>query len=70
MENQALSDGVSASLQFGLILENIRRMFLLSKFMYIVPDSRRAVVSFWRKNVHNTGLPLRGLSLPSKRVVK
>ena len=33
-------------------------------------DSRRAVVSFWRKNVHNTGWPLRGLSLPSKRVVK
>ena len=33
-------------------------------------DSRRAVVSFWRKSVHNTGLPLRGLSLPSKRVVR
>ena len=33
-------------------------------------DSRRAVVSFWRKNVHNTGLPLRGLSLPSRRVVR
>ena len=32
--------------------------------------SRRAVVSFWRKNVHNTGLPIRGLSLPSKRVVR
>ena len=30
-------------------------------------DSRRAVVSFWRKNVHNTGEPLRGLS---KRVVR
>ena len=29
-------------------------------------DSRRAVVSFWRKNVHNTGEPLRRLSLPSK----
>ena len=29
-----------------------------------------AVVSFWRKNVHNTGYPLRGLSLPSKRVVR
>ena len=25
---------------------------------------------FWRKNVHNTGKPLRGLSLPSKRVVR
>ena len=33
-------------------------------------DSRRAVVSFWRKTVHNTGLPLRGLSLPSKRVAR
>ena len=33
-------------------------------------DSRRAVVSFWQKNVHNTGEPLRGLSLPSKRVVR
>ena len=31
-------------------------------------DSRRAAVRFWRKNVHNTGKPLRGLSLPSKRV--
>ena len=31
-------------------------------------DSRRAVVSFWRKNVHNTDKPLGGLSLPSKRV--
>ena len=34
------------------------------------PDSRRAFVSCWRKNVHNTGQPLRGLSLPSKRVVR
>ena len=33
-------------------------------------DSIRAVLSFWRKNVHNTGYPLRGLSLPSKRVVR
>ena len=33
-------------------------------------DSRRAVVSFWRKNVHNTGLPLGGLSLPIKCVVR
>ena len=33
-------------------------------------DSRRAVVSFWQKNVHNTGEQLTGLSLPSKRVVK
>ena len=30
MENQALSGGVSAILQSGLILENIRKMFLLS----------------------------------------
>ena len=33
-------------------------------------DSRRAVASFWQKNVHNTGQPLRELSLPSKRVVR
>ena len=33
-------------------------------------DSRKAVVSFWWKNVHNTGQPLGGLSLPSKRVVR
>ena len=33
-------------------------------------DSRRAVVSFWRKNVHNTGQLLRGLSLPSRSVVR
>ena len=33
-------------------------------------DSRRAVVSFWQKNVHNTGKRLRRLSLPSKRVVR
>ena len=30
-------------------------------------DSRRAVVSFWQKNLHST---LRGLSLPSKSVVR
>ena len=29
-----------------------------------------SVVSFWQKNVHNTGKPLGGLSLPSKRVVR
>ena len=33
-------------------------------------DLRRAVVSFWQKNVHNTGWPLRGLHLSSKRVVR
>ena len=33
-------------------------------------DSRRAVVSFWWKNLHNIGKPLRGLSLPSKSVVR
>ena len=32
-------------------------------------NSIRAVVNFWRKNVHNTGQPLRGQSLPSKIVV-
>ena len=35
-ENEALSGGVSAILQSGLILANIRIM-ILSKFMYIVP---------------------------------
>ena len=33
-------------------------------------DSRRAVVSFWWKNVYNTGLPLRGLSLSSESEVR
>ena len=33
-------------------------------------DSWRAADSFWRMNVHNTGKPLGGLSLPSKRVVR
>ena len=33
-------------------------------------DSRRTVVSFFRKNEHNTGLPLKGLSLPSKSIVR
>ena len=33
-------------------------------------DSRRVVFSFWRKNLHNTGYSLRGLSLPSKSVVR
>ena len=32
-ENEALSDGVSAILRSGLILENIRRMFLLSTWV-------------------------------------
>ena len=31
---------------------------------------KKAVVSFWQKNVHNTGKPLRGQSLPSKSVVR
>ena len=41
-------------------------------FSMVLPsaDSRRTVVSFWQKNVHNTGYPLRGLSLPSKSVVR
>ena len=40
--------------------------------MVLLPsaDLRRAVVSFWQKNVHNTGYPVRGLSLPSKSVVR
>ena len=38
------------------------KYFLLS---FLSADSRRAVVSFWQKNV-----PLRGLSLPSKSVVR
>ena len=29
-------------------------------------DSKRAAVSFWQKNVHNTGQLLSGLILPSK----
>ena len=33
-------------------------------------NSRRAVVRFWRKNTHNTGLPLGGLSQPSKIMVR
>ena len=33
-------------------------------------DSRKAVGSLLRKNVHNTGQPLREQALPSKRVVR
>ena len=45
---------------------------IMKYFLWSFPsaDSRRAVVSFRRKNAHNTGEPLRGLSLPSKRVVR
>ena len=47
---------------------------LIMKYFYshFLPsaDSRGAVVSFWRKNVHNTSYPLRGLSLPSESVVR
>ena len=32
-------------------------------------DSRHAVVSFWQKTVHSTGLWLKGVSLPMKSVV-
>ena len=28
---------------------------IFSTVILSLPDSRRAVVSFWRKNVHNTG---------------
>ena len=31
-------------------------------------DSRRAVFSFWRKNLHNTGEPLRRLKSAQKKV--
>ena len=45
-ENQALSGGVSAILRSGLILENIRRMFLLSIWatvtMYTNFDEKRS----------------------------
>ena len=51
-----------------LSLRLIMKYFLRS--FSPIADSRRAVVSFWQKNVHNTGSPLRGLSLPSKHVVK
>ena len=33
-------------------------------------DYRRAVVSFWQKNVHSNGYLLRRLSMPSKSVVR
>ena len=33
-------------------------------------DSRKAVVCFWQKNVHNTVEAIRGLSLPSISVVR
>ena len=50
------------------------REYLIMKYFYdhSLPsaDSRRAVVSFWWKNVHNTGYLLRGLSLLSKSVVR
>ena len=47
-----------------LIMKYFLRSFLPSA------DSRKAVVSFWRKDMHNTSYPLRGLSLPSKSVVR
>ena len=33
-------------------------------------DARRTVVSFWRKNMHNTGQPLRVLSLPRNSMAR
>ena len=48
-----------------------REDFIMKYFLRsFSTDSRRVVVSFWQKNVHNTGQPLRGLSLPSKSVVR
>ena len=48
-----------------------REDFIMKYFLWsFSADSRRVVVSFWQKNVHNTGQPLRGLSLPSKSVVR
>ena len=52
----------------GHTADNVKGVY--SSLTPIPADSRRAVVSFWRKNVHNTGQPLRGLSLSSKRVVR
>ena len=52
---------------------NILSWRLITKYFlrsFPSADSRRAVASFWRKNVHNTGWPLSGLSLPSKSVVR
>ena len=43
---------------------------LTMKYFLPPADSRRAVISFWRKNVHNTGKPLRGPVLLSKSVVR
>ena len=44
--------------------------FFLWSFSAFFANSKRAVVSFWQKNVHNTGQPFRGQSLPSKHVVR
>ena len=57
--------GVGNILSWMLIMK-----YFLWSFSVPTADSRRAVVSFWQKNVHNTGQPLRGVSLPSKSVVK
>ena len=47
---------------------------LIMKYFYghFLPsaDLKMAVVSFWRKNLHKTDKPLRGLSLPSKSVIR
>ena len=43
---------------------------IFSKVTSSSADSRRTVVSFWPKNLHNTSEPLRGLSLLSKCVVR
>ena len=60
-------------------LSQYLKMFLLKFFEDVLryshslssADSRRPVVSFWQKNVHNIILViLRGLSLPIKSVVR
>ena len=47
-----LMEGVS-SVAFLVIVHEQSTNFIL--LMYSSADSRRAVVGFWRKNVHNTG---------------
>ena len=56
--------GPAAFLGGDLIMKYFLRSF--SPFHWF----KKAVVSFWQKNVHNTGKPLRGQSLLSKSVVR
>ena len=43
---------------------------ILSMVIHFLPLIQEGHVSFWGKNVHNTGIPLIGLSLASKSVVR